>query len=311
MTNSSDGLRQKLDARSRQCADELACSEVQLIELARTALAHWSAWWRDPKSLSELSIEARLHDKFLVCFPLAAHAMNHVEAALEARQQFPWVAKTSARVAFEHALTAQWILLTAAGERKWKANSDNNDHTRTERFIRGVQRLGRDDEDFASAAHGLSDEELLGLVQAKADGPGADNVEGMCRRFASGGVDDVLYHIYRDLSGAVHPSLSLLCAHWHFDAQGKPLGVRPCGDEGAELLLGRELALSAMWALYSVEVCRFAQPRMALVALMGTTAGLPVDLRGSDQRPDKQPDDHTAYWLTATGGDAPKSVQND
>jgi hypothetical protein len=55
MTDSSDGLRQKLDARSRQYADELARSEVHLIDLASTALAQWSAWWRDPTSLSELS----------------------------------------------------------------------------------------------------------------------------------------------------------------------------------------------------------------------------------------------------------------
>jgi hypothetical protein len=309
MTESSDGLREKLDARSRQYADELARSEIELIDLAKTALAQWRAWWRDPPSMSELSIDARLHDKFMMCFPLAAHAMNHVEAALEARQRFPWVTKTSARIAFEHALTAQWILLTSDGERKWKANFDNNDHTRTERLIRGVQRLGHDDEEFALAAHGLSDEELLGLVQAKAQGPGADNVEGMCRRFACGGADDLLYHIYRDLSGAVHPSLSLLCAHWRFDAKAKPLGVNPFGDAGEESLLGRELALSAMWALYSVEVCRFEQPRMALVASMGATAGLPVDLRSSDQRPDKQPNDHTAYWLAPAGGDAPDRVQ--
>lgn len=226
MTDSADGLQQKLDARSRQYADELARFELQFIDLARTALAQWTAWWRDPTSLSELSIEARVHDKCLMCFPLAAHAMKHVEAALEARQQFPWVARASARVAFEHALTAQGILLTADGERKLIANFDNGDHTRTERLIRGVQRLGHDDEEFALAAHGLSDDELLGLVQAKAQGAGADNREGMCRRFASGGADDVLYHIYPDLSGAVHPSLSLLCAHWRFDegsaARGQP-----------------------------------------------------------------------------------------
>jgi hypothetical protein len=39
------------------------------------------------QKLSELSIEARLHDKFMVRFPLAAHVMKHVEAALDARQQ--------------------------------------------------------------------------------------------------------------------------------------------------------------------------------------------------------------------------------
>lgn len=64
-----------------------------------------------------------------------------------------------------------------------------------------------------------------------------------------------------------------------------------------------------MWALYSVEVCKFEQPCVGLVASMGATAGLPVDLGSSDQRPDKQPDDHTAYWFAPAGGDAPDREQ--
>jgi hypothetical protein len=243
-----------------------------------------------------------------MCFPLAAHAMNHIEAALEALQKLPWVAKTCARVAFEHALTAQWVLLTADGERKLKAGFDNSDHTRTERFVRGVTLLGRDDEDFAAGAHGLSDTELLEIVQAKSDGAGPANVEGMCRRFAGDGADELLYYVYRDLSGSVHPSLSLLCAHWRFDAEAKPRGVNPFGGEGGKVMLGRELAMSALWALYAVEVCRFHQPRMAQVDSLGTAAGFPVDLRSSDQRPDNQPSDHTAYWLAASDG-APNNAQ--
>lgn len=67
----------------------------------------------------------------MMCFPLAAHAINHVEVALEAQQKFPWVARTSARVAFEHTLRAQWVLLTVDGEHKLKVDFDNLDHRRT------------------------------------------------------------------------------------------------------------------------------------------------------------------------------------
>jgi hypothetical protein len=294
--DSSEEVQQKLAALDEMYADDLTRSEAQFVEVAESVLGRWRTWWRDSDAVSKLAVEARLHHKFLMCFPLAAHAINHIEAALTARGTFPWVAKTSTRIAFEHALTAQWVLLTADGEVRLKAGFDHSDHIRTNRFVKGVRRLGQDDEEFAEAAHGLSVDQLDGLVRTKPDEPGPPNVEGMCQRFASGGAENLLYDIHRDLSGAVHPSLSLLRAHLRFSPTGNVAGIDTFGAFNASVMLGRELALSAIWALYAVEVCRFGQPRMAQVVTMGTEAGLPVDLRSSDQQPDKQPEDHSAYW---------------
>lgn len=296
MTDSAEEIRHKLAARELRYADELASAEAQFLDVAESVVAQWGKWWRDPKGRSRLAVEARLRDKFVMCFPLAAHAMNHIEAALAARNGFPWIAKSSTRIAFEHALTAQWVLMTADGERKLKASFDNNDHIRSDRFVKGVQSLGRNDECFAQAAHGLTDAQLSELVHARSDAPGPATVEGMCQRFASGGAERLLYDIYRELSGAVHPSLSLLRAHLHFDSSGEVRQVDTSGQALGEKTFGRELALSAVWALYAVEVCRFGQPHVAEVGSMGMAAGLPVDLRNSDMRPDEQPKDYSAYW---------------
>lgn len=296
MTDSAEELRHKLAERELRYADELAAAQAQFLEVAAGVVAQWGKWWRDPKALSGLAIEARLHDKFIMCFPLAAHAMNHIEAAQAAQSGFPWIAKSSTRIAFEHALTAQWVLMTADGERKLKASFDNNDHIRSDRFVKGIQSLGRGDESFAQAAHGLTDVQLSELVQARSDGPGPATVEGMCQRFASGGAERLFYDIYRELSSSVHPSLSLLRAHLHFDSSAEVRQVDTSGHALGEFTLGRELAMSAVWALYAVEVCRFGQPHMAEVDSMGMAAGLPVDLRNSDMRPDEQPKDYSAYW---------------
>jgi hypothetical protein len=305
--DSFDEIHRKLSALDAKYADDLTRAEARFVALAQNVLRLWRVWWRDREGASAVAVEPRLNRKFLMCFPLAAHAMNHVEAALTARVAFPWIAKTSTRVAFEHALTAQWVLLTADGEATLKAGFDHRDNVRSERLIEALRRLGHADNGFAAAAHGLTDEQLSRLVRGKPDEPGPGSVESMCRRFASGGIENLLYDAYRELSGAVHPSLALLQAHLRFSSDGNVLGINTFGSSHAQTKLGRELALSAIWALYSVEVCRSGQPRMADIASMGAEAGLPVDLRSSDQQSQNQPKDQAAYWYRPpdiTGFDA-------
>src|SRR6478672_8232662 len=78
-------------------------------------------------------------------------------------------------------------------EHRLKAGFDYSDHIRSDRFIKGVRRLGHEDEGFAQVAHGLTADELDGLVRMKPDVAGPPNVEGMCPRFASGGAENLLY----------------------------------------------------------------------------------------------------------------------
>jgi hypothetical protein len=296
-----EAVGHRLSALEAQFSDELARSELKLIALAEAAVAHWHAWWRTPENAARCSIEARLDRKFRVCFPLSANAINHVESALAARLTYSSVAKANARIAFEQALIAQWVLLTAGGEDRLKAQMDYGEYKRRKRFIDGLRELGRADESFARAAHGLSDEQLKGLIGSKPMEPGLPKFDGMCARFAGGGAEELLYDVYSDLSGGVHPSWSLVRAHLRFDAAGDVTGINSFGTGIADVLIGRELALSALWALYSVEVCRSSQPRMNKVAAMGEEVRLPVDLRTSDQRPQDQPTDPSAYWRTAPG----------
>jgi hypothetical protein len=297
-------VRRKLAELEASYADQLARSDAELLGVARQVLVWWRQWWRDHGKVAALAIEPRLRSKFIVCFPMAAHAMNQIDMALNTIEEYPWVAKSSVRIAFEHALTAQWVLLTADGEERLKSAFDRSDYTRRDRFIRGVRRLGDADIEFANAAHGLGDSQLQALVGTRPEAPARPNMEEMCKRFAGGGAEDLLYDVHRDLSGAVHPSLALLCAHLRLGADGTLTGL---DSRGGQAFCGsdRELAMSAAWALYTLEVCRAGQPHADEVIAVGTAIGLPIDLRASDQRPDLQPTDKSAYWfvpLDESGG---------
>ena len=139
MSDSSEEAQQKLAALEAKYADDLTRSEAQFVEVAESLLGQWRTWWRDPEAVSKLAVEARLRNKFLMCFPLAAHAMNHVEAALTARLNFPWVAKTSARIAFE-----QTGVPNAVGVMQRRASISNaNGRTGNSRASRSRQRCCR------------------------------------------------------------------------------------------------------------------------------------------------------------------------
>ena len=200
----AEDVRQKLSALGEKHFAELARSEVQLLALAETAVERWHAWWRVPTSAYRFSIESRLDRKFRVCFPLSANAINHVEGSLAARTTYPWVAKAGARIAFEHALTAQWVLLTAHGEDRLKARLDYSSHQQRKRFLRSVSRLSDENEDLAQEVHGLSAEQLDGLIGAEPEGLGLPKFDALCGRFAGGGAHNLLYDVYSDQIGRAH-----------------------------------------------------------------------------------------------------------
>lgn len=295
MNETTDEALARLGEREAENADELAESEARMLGVVETALQHWREWWTDAPVRTQ-AVEARLNNKFVICFPLAAHAMNHVETALATRLRLPWVAKSCARIAFEHSLTAQWVLMTADGERRVKAGMEYANHTRFDRFVKGVRQLGSEDTAFADAAHGLADEELAALVGQLPDAAGPPPIEQMCSRFASGGAERLLYDVHRELSGAIHPSIGLLRAHLTFGATGQVPGLDSRGRGDARGVSTRDLAIAAIWALFAAEVCRAGQPNVAAVLTLGEGAMLPVDLRGSDQKAEAQPTGASAYW---------------
>jgi hypothetical protein len=180
---SAEEIRRKLAELEASYAHELERSEAALVKVARQAVGWSQHWWPDGGVAKELEIERGLRSKFTVCFPMAAHAINHVDVALSALAAFPWVAKSNARIAFEHALTAQWVLLTADGEARLKSAFDRSDYTRRDRFIDGIRRIGEADIQFADAAHGLTDAQLDALIGSHPHEPGPPNVEGNVQAF--------------------------------------------------------------------------------------------------------------------------------
>ena len=283
-------LDERLERRTFRYDDALAEADRAAEEAAESAIARWRLWWQPPTAVPCVIAEA-MDPKFRICFPLAAHALNHVEAALELRARLPWVAKSSARIAFEHALTAQWVLLTDGGEQRLAAYFSERDYVRHRRYINAVADLSNKDTDFA-AVHGLSQDELESLAGERPENSKFPTFEQMCARFDSTGL---LYHVQRDLTQAIHPSNGLVIAHLLRNADGTPRGVDWRGVSGFSGELMHGVALAAVWALYALEVCRDARPFAAEVRLLGETKELPVDLRASDQRPELQPRTHP-YW---------------
>ena len=91
---SAEEIRRKLAQLEASYAYELERSEAELVKVARRAVGCSRHWWPDG-GVKELGIELGLRSKFTVCFPMAAHAINHVDVALTALAEFPWVAKST------------------------------------------------------------------------------------------------------------------------------------------------------------------------------------------------------------------------
>lgn len=89
-------------------------------ELARQDGAYLAAarqyvqlWGRD---VTAIVVPGKWERPFQLCFPLAAHAINLVAVGVDNVIERPFVATVMARVAFEHALAAEWVLHTEDGE---------------------------------------------------------------------------------------------------------------------------------------------------------------------------------------------------
>src|SRR5258707_15663768 len=91
---------------------QLAAMDASFVAAAEACVLRWQG-----ALPIEVVDEERV--KFRVCFPLVAHSLSQVAAALlllHAGQ--PFVATANTRVALEHALAAQWVLLTYRGEER-------------------------------------------------------------------------------------------------------------------------------------------------------------------------------------------------
>ena len=179
----------------------------------------------------------------------------------------PYAAETNARAAFQHAVTAQWVLLTHHGEQDLLTEMRRNHSTTVK--------------DFSLSA--TLPEDLLSAAQAAtaSKGPARDFWQ-MCARFSR---DKSLYVLFRRMSDSVHPSLRTFTYHLDADDERGVFGLieRSPRDPEPDLLIS--LAVSAMLALSAVEALRKDHARMPEVLTIAERWEVPLDLRGDDLSP--------------------------
>lgn len=281
-------LMEKVAKLESQNADQVDASEANWMVVVDRVIDWWRISWCGQTSTPQLNVE--LGRKFRVCFPLAAHALNHIEAAASIRSSYPWVAASSVRIAFEHALTAQWVLWTKDGERLLAQQMSSEDHKRSTEFVDAVTQAAAETPALAESAALAG--EFRKFIGEK---PSSDwSVFNLCERFSS---TRLLYGIYRDLSQAVHPSFGLVRAHYKITPPPNVVvgDINPLGDGLVSSELIRGMAVSGLWALYALEVSRDKHPNTEEILRLGGEAGLPVDLRASDLRPHLQPDYRSVF----------------
>lgn len=203
---------------------------------------------------------------FETVFPLAAHAINQVRAALLlADHGYAFPGQANARSAVEHAITVQWMILTHDGRSRVAAE-----------LLRHYKAVVNDAKGFADLG-GIGE----GLPEIKSEGP-ARNFERMCLRFDQ---SKSLYVMYRRLSESVHPSLGTIVEYLdHADEKVTALSLEPKTEPDGDFVWA--CGLSAVFAVSALETLRRGRPFKAKLRKIADEAGMPVDLSTSDTQPE-------------------------
>lgn len=221
---------------------------------------------------SQTAVAESHEPKFRVGYPLAAHALNHAGTALAVYHRHPLVAASCARIALENSLAAQWVLLTRDGERILVKHMEAL-------YLKRVRA-------FAAA---VDDPSELADIAARRAAPGDErqwSAEQLFKRFAD---SDLFYDIYRQLSGAVHPSYETILAHLDLRTPASKPTISRHGDLNTDETATTALAMASIFALDFFERCLKDPPNPSPVAAIAELAGLPYDLGLSDQTPGLQP----------------------
>lgn len=230
---------------------------------ARACVEHWDTH-------RQFSIAGSKTRKFQVCYPLAAHAVNQVRASLVLMAEgLHYMARVNARVAFEHALLAQWIILTFNGE---------------EAVVNKAERHRR-----AIMVHLRRVTELPSELESELSVPlrGAElpKIQDICDRFDNG--KRSVYSLYRQLTGSVHVSLDTVSSYMDFNNEGVERllsAPRPKDDTDFPLAVG----WSAILAVDTIESLRRGRPFRAKIQRLAASYTLPSDLRAADTMPHLQ-----------------------
>lgn len=247
--------------------DELAELEARWIQAARAISQLRRSW---PTTFSVASEDDH---HFRACYPFALHALNQVDAALtliDAGITYPAV--VNVRVAFEHAVTSQWVRLTADGPARLLAAVERH-------HVNAVR-------DMNTWSNEVPDE-LLEQVGAQRVDPSLPAFWEICDRFD--GSTKQLYTVYRALSSAVHVSLDTVGRHLHFDASGNIGHVSTVSVRPPPVDFTLALGWSAVMAAHTVAQLQNGRPRLDSVLAVALDAKLLADLAWEDHQPDRQP----------------------
>jgi hypothetical protein len=231
---------------------------------ARKCLDHWY------RNAAGFKVDPPDVPKLQATFPVVAHTLNQVEAALVLRERgLAYPAMANVRVAFEHALIAQWVVHTHGGEEKLVGKMRN--HLRN--IIDDVKRAG-----VTLPPEAATPMDKTGELPSVQDI--ADRFDGKTRN---------IYSVYRDLTGAVHVSLTTVNAYldWRGDDAVPGLHLHPKPYEGTYLCLA--IGWSAVLALAAIERLRLGHPHLGWIEELAQEHRLVPDLAQSDSRPDLQP----------------------
>lgn len=190
------------------------------------------------------------------------YALNQVYAALLlAEKNRKYLAVANVRVAYEHAVTAQWVLFTDGAEKKLAGSV--NKHSR--RVIE------------AMASHTTIPDELQTGYGRDGD-PTMPTFWERCRALDGG--NGSLYFYYQVLTEAVHPSVATLVQHLKFDGD-RISGVNFGAVDAPPPDMWIACAISALSAAATIEAQREDQPRMPKIVELSEKYQVPIDFSAS------------------------------
>ncbi|MFT0613825.1 hypothetical protein ACMHYT_22400 [Rhodococcus qingshengii] len=222
-----------------------------------------------PKTLEVRSCDSA---RFQAVYSFARYSLTQVGAGLLLHDRgHSFAALANVRVAFEHALVSQWIVLTEGSE-VIVSNTIDKSHSR----------ILKDLEPHAAEIPA----ELRPLLEL----PKAEllpSFETICRRFDRSGL---LYTVYRSLTVAVHISGATIAEHASVDAKTGAITLHPhprskTPPNDFEMALG----WSAVLAKTALEMLLEDSADLLRVADIACAAGLPHDLTLDDLQPERQP----------------------
>lgn len=242
--------------------------------------ANNEGWINGARQILELDrsstkqLEVSIHDsgRFNAAYPIARHALTQVSAALLLHDHgHSFAALANGRVAFEHALTAQWIILTEGSE----VIIANTVERSQSLVLKGLEPYTTDIPAELRSLLTLPKTEILPPFQS------------ICSRFDRTGL---LYTVYRGLTGSVHLSGATIAEHASVDPETERLTLHPhprskTPPNDFEMALG----WSAVLAKTALERLLLDDTDLLQVAAIAHAARLPHDLTSDDRQPERQP----------------------